>query len=50
MTWSECETKGTPPTPCYGHSATVTPEGTIFYFGGKGYQVLNSINVFDPST
>eukprot|EP01127_Copromyxa_protea_P019030 TRINITY_DN6095_c1_g1_i2.p1 TRINITY_DN6095_c1_g1~~TRINITY_DN6095_c1_g1_i2.p1 ORF type:complete len:468 (+),score=84.96 TRINITY_DN6095_c1_g1_i2:248-1651(+) len=50
MTWSECETKGTPPTPCYGHSATVTPDETIFFFGGKGYQVLNSINIFDPKT
>eukprot|EP01126_Amoeba_proteus_P013753 TRINITY_DN15899_c0_g1_i2.p1 TRINITY_DN15899_c0_g1~~TRINITY_DN15899_c0_g1_i2.p1 ORF type:complete len:274 (-),score=58.55 TRINITY_DN15899_c0_g1_i2:203-1024(-) len=50
MTWSEWETKGTPPHPCYGHSANLLPDGKIFYFGGKGYHVLNGINIFHLET
>lgn len=50
MTWSECDTKGTPPTPCYGHSATAIEGDRILFYGGKGYAVHNSINVLEVST
>eukprot|EP01125_Pyxidicula_operculata_P011586 TRINITY_DN3797_c0_g1_i1.p1 TRINITY_DN3797_c0_g1~~TRINITY_DN3797_c0_g1_i1.p1 ORF type:complete len:385 (-),score=114.65 TRINITY_DN3797_c0_g1_i1:533-1687(-) len=47
MTWTECETKSTPPLPCYGHSATLYADNKILFFGGKGYKTLNSIHVLD---
>jgi N-acetylneuraminic acid mutarotase len=50
LCWTECETHNTPPTPCYGHSATYIGDDRILYFGGKGYQVLNSIHVLHLKT
>eukprot|EP01126_Amoeba_proteus_P059891 TRINITY_DN7873_c0_g1_i4.p1 TRINITY_DN7873_c0_g1~~TRINITY_DN7873_c0_g1_i4.p1 ORF type:complete len:433 (-),score=86.98 TRINITY_DN7873_c0_g1_i4:191-1489(-) len=50
MTWAECETKGTPPTPCYGHSMTLVSEDRIFFFGGKGYAVMNHIHILQLDT
>eukprot|EP01127_Copromyxa_protea_P009545 TRINITY_DN2261_c0_g1_i1.p1 TRINITY_DN2261_c0_g1~~TRINITY_DN2261_c0_g1_i1.p1 ORF type:complete len:525 (-),score=82.62 TRINITY_DN2261_c0_g1_i1:143-1717(-) len=50
MTWSEVETKSTPPQPCYGHSATYIGNNQILMFGGKGFQVTANISVFDIST
>eukprot|EP01123_Difflugia_compressa_P010709 TRINITY_DN3994_c0_g1_i1.p1 TRINITY_DN3994_c0_g1~~TRINITY_DN3994_c0_g1_i1.p1 ORF type:complete len:633 (+),score=148.45 TRINITY_DN3994_c0_g1_i1:128-2026(+) len=47
MCWTECETHNTPPSPCYGHSATYIGDNNILYFGGKGYQVLRDIHVLD---
>lgn len=49
MTWSEVETKSTPPQPCYGHTATHIGDNQILVFGGKGYQVTNNISIFDLS-
>lgn len=49
MTWSECEVKGTPPTPCYGHSATYIGHNKILFFGGKAYNVLNTLTLLDLS-
>jgi len=45
MTWAECQTKGTPPSPCYGHSATDIGGNRILFFGGKGYAVTNDIHI-----
>jgi N-acetylneuraminic acid mutarotase len=50
MTWTECETQGTPPSPCYGHTATYIGNDKILFFGGKGYKVLNQINILDIRT
>jgi len=50
MTWTECETQGTPPSPCYGHTATYIGNDKILFFGGKGYKVLNQINILDTKT
>jgi len=50
MTWSECETQNTPPPPCYGHSATYLGNHQILFFGGKGYNVHNSIHILDLKT
>jgi len=47
MCWTECETKNTPPSPCYGHSATYIGDNKILFFGGKGYKVLNDIHILD---
>jgi N-acetylneuraminic acid mutarotase len=47
MTWSECEVKGTPPTPCYGHSAVFIGNNKILFFGGKAYNVLNTLTLLD---
>jgi len=47
MCWTECETQGTPPSPCYGHSGTYIGNDRILFFGGKGYKVLNQLNVLD---
>lgn len=45
MTWTEVETKGTPPTPCYGHSMTYVDKDRVFFFGGKGFSVTNHIHI-----
>jgi N-acetylneuraminic acid mutarotase len=50
MCWTECETQGTPPSPCYGHSGSYIGNDRILFFGGKGYKVLNQINVLDIKT
>uniref|UniRef100_A0A6B2L0T0 Uncharacterized protein n=1 Tax=Arcella intermedia TaxID=1963864 RepID=A0A6B2L0T0_9EUKA len=50
MCWTECETHNTPPSPCYGHSATYIGDDKILYFGGKGYQVLNDIHILELKT
>jgi len=50
MTWTECETHNTPPSPCYGHTATYIGDDRIFFFGGKGYQVLNDIHILHLKT
>jgi len=47
LTWRECETNGFPPTPCYGHTATLTATGNIFFFGGHGHHVMNDVHMFD---
>jgi N-acetylneuraminic acid mutarotase len=47
MTWTECETQGTPPSPCYGHTANYIGNDKILFFGGKGYKVLNQLNILD---
>lgn len=47
MSWSEVETTGIPPSPCYGHSANYIGDNKIIYFGGKGFSVLNSVHIFD---
>jgi len=47
MCWTECETKNTPPSPCYGHTATYIGDNKILFFGGKGYKVLNDLNVLE---
>jgi len=50
MSWRECETHNTPPTPCYGHTGTYIGDNKILYFGGKGYQVHNQIHILDLKT
>jgi len=50
MCWTECETHNTPPSPCYGHSATYIGDDRILYFGGKGYQVLSDIHILHLKT
>jgi hypothetical protein len=50
LTWVECETHNTPPSPCYGHTATYIGDNRILYYGGKGYQVLNSIHILHLNT
>ncbi len=45
MTWTEIETKGTPPTPCYGHSMTLVDKNRVLFFGGKGFSVTNHIHI-----
>jgi len=50
LTWHESDTKNTPPSPCYGHSATYIGDKDILFFGGKGYQVHNSIHILDTKT
>jgi len=50
MTWTECETQGTPPSPCYGHTSTYIGNDRILFYGGKGYKVVNQINVLDVKT
>jgi len=50
MCWTECETHNTPPSPCYGHTATYIGDDRILYFGGKGYQVLNDIHILHLKT
>eukprot|EP01127_Copromyxa_protea_P002768 TRINITY_DN12729_c0_g1_i1.p1 TRINITY_DN12729_c0_g1~~TRINITY_DN12729_c0_g1_i1.p1 ORF type:complete len:547 (-),score=113.97 TRINITY_DN12729_c0_g1_i1:75-1715(-) len=45
MTWTEVETKGTPPTPCYGHSMTLVDNDRVLFFGGKGFTVTNHIHI-----
>jgi hypothetical protein len=49
MIWSEVETKGTPPSPCYGHTANYIGNNKIVFFGGKGFDILNSFSIFDVS-
>jgi N-acetylneuraminic acid mutarotase len=50
MCWTECETHNTPPSPCYGTTATYIGEDRILFFGGKGYQVLNDIHILHLKT
>uniref|UniRef100_A0A6B2L5R0 Uncharacterized protein n=1 Tax=Arcella intermedia TaxID=1963864 RepID=A0A6B2L5R0_9EUKA len=50
MSWRECETHNTPPSPCYGNSATYIGDNKILYFGGKGYKVQNTIHILDLNT
>jgi N-acetylneuraminic acid mutarotase len=47
MSWVECEAHGTPPSPCYGHTANYIGDNRILYYGGKGYQVLNDIHILN---
>jgi len=50
MTWTECETQSTPPSPCYGHQAVYLGDDRIFFFGGKGYSELNTIHILELRT
>lgn len=50
LCWTECEIQNTPPSPCYGHTATYIGDNRILYYGGKGYQVLNTIHVLNLNT
>jgi len=47
MVWREVETSGIPPSPCYGHTASYIGDNKIIYFGGKGFQVLNTLNILE---
>jgi len=41
MCWTECETQGTPPPPCYGHSATFVGDNKILFFlAGKDTKII----------
>jgi len=50
MTWHELQYNSTPPSPCYGHSATKIDDDNILYFGGRGYLVHNSVHILDTTT
>jgi len=50
MSWTECETHNTPPSPCYGHSGTYIGDNKILYFGGQGYKTHNQIHILDLKT
>jgi len=50
MTWQELQYNSTPPSPCYGHSATKIDDDNILYFGGRGYLVHNSVHILDTTT
>lgn len=50
MTWNEVETKGLPPLPSYGHTATHVGDGKILLHGGKGFEITNGFSQFDTKT